>query len=89
MQDLSSLHVYGTKAIQGEWLWGYTDFCDRIFCAKSKFKGHILCLQVDSCNASNHSVIDNRQGVLIITGKMRENIQKTLHSGVALMAHCC
>lgn len=35
-----------------------------IFCAKPKFEEHTLRLQVDSCNAGNHSIIDNRQGIL-------------------------
>lgn len=35
-----------------------------IFCAKPKFEEHTLRLQVDGCNAGNHSVIGNRQGVL-------------------------
>ena len=35
------------------------DFCDRIFCAKPKLQEHLSCLQADSCNAGNHSILDD------------------------------
>lgn len=61
-----------------------TDFWDNIFCAKSKFK-QVLCLQVGSCNTSNHSITDDRQSLLNNHrqngGKYPEDV-KTLHSGV-------
>lgn len=60
-----------------------TDFWDNIFCAKSKEQ--VFCLQVGSCNTSNHSLTDDRQSLLNNHrqngGKYPEDL-KTLHSGV-------
>lgn len=47
-----SLHMWYKKNLR--WVTQVTGFCNRIFCAKSKCKEHILCLQIGSCNSHIH-----------------------------------